>query len=803
MKTHFIYTIRSILKNRINSFINITGLSISIACCLLFFLFINNELSHDKFHVNGDRIYRVTYSTEESNNQSYQLCLHQYELAEKLKNEVPQIRNASAFRIGWCASLKYHDKVFDERLGIVEPDFLKMFSFPIIAGNTKSFFQNPDEVIITEDLARKLLGNDKSSIESLVGKPIEILNVKDKIFTITGILAPIPSTSSLQFSALIDYRSQWSFSQSSNDFGNSSIYVELNSKEEQKIAETNSILTIQKFYQKKIAGLQTEGVLLKTDDCFIPRFQKLSDIYLGSNYNNQYEATSKIIYSLILAGIGLLILFIACSNFILLSLGQSFTKIKEVGVRKVLGARLPQLISQYGAETALLSMISVCVGILLSYFTLPYFSQLCQCNFGFNFFSSIKPLLFILTIYLLIVFFCSLPLFSFSKGKPSLMLRKITFTTGKNRISNLFITFQYVLSMVLIIATLFIYKQVNFMKDKSIGLDTKNIMKIEIPDDLGDEKAILIKEKIRNNKNILSIAGSDRDFLEDRSTYGIKNEIGDVTNVRFIRIDNDYIKTMGLVLLEGNDFSENDLRKNNNEIIVNEQFLSGLNLQDAVGKYVDVIDLGKVRIKGIVRNFHYDSMKEIIQPLALIANTNFESINYLFIKFPVRQADEIISLTQNYWKEISPGRTLRYSFFDEELQTRYQDEERWAKIVSSASFLAILISALGLWGLSLMVMNQKIKEIGIRKVNGARISEVLIMLNKDFLTWVVIAFVIATPIAYFMVHQWLEGFAFKTGLSWWIFVLAGLLALVIALLTVSWQSWRAATRNPVEALRYE
>jgi putative ABC transport system permease protein len=337
------------------------------------------------------------------------------------------------------------------------------------------------------------------------------------------------------------------------------------------------------------------------------------------------------------------------------------------------------------------------------------------------------------------------------------------------------------------------------MKYTDLGFSSDNTIDLEVYHLTASEKMAL-RDQFETYPGITDLTLTNRNYISGESSEYIKNQAGENIRARILKVDVNYLSTLGLQLIQGSDFTAETV--NSHSILINEQLMKSLDLGgDAVGKFVDLYGTN-YQVLGLISDFHFDSMKDAIEPLILVPGKG-EDANFMFIKYNPVQLSQLIPYLKSIWEKVAPDKAMNFNFWDEQLNQRYQAEEKWSHIIGYAAVIAIIISSLGLFGLTLLIINKRIKEIGIRKVNGAKITEILTMLNRDFIKWVAIAFIIATPIAFYAMHKWLENFAYKTELSWWIFALAGLLALGIALLTVSFQSWRAATRNPVEALRYE
>jgi putative ABC transport system permease protein len=780
-------------------------LTIGFTCCIIISLHVFHEFSYDKFNKDADRIFRVCYHVHEKN-VAYNHYLHPKELSKQIKSEIPLIEKSAAYKWAWGTTIKYNGQYYSELLALTEPDFFSIFSYRLISGNPAMLLQSPNDLIITEDFAKKLSPSGSRNYNDLIGKTVEFPNnLRGKVFTISGILETLPSTSSMAFNMLIPLDYQDNFSQSNNDFGNTSVYIKLKEGTDINQISKTASSAILSFYESKIKELQGKNVLPNSSDCFVPIFQPLLKVYLDSSFDNDYVKQGNKTNLYILLGIGLLILFVGCCNFILLFLGQFLKKTKKVGVQKVFGAKNWNIFKYFFAEVNVLAFLALIAGLIISNDLLPLYSRFAQIDITNKLFYYPDIFLIIGLIYLIIVTInCIVPIFVFSKIKPVSLLKKMNLKRGQVKLPFVFVTLQYSISMILIISSLFIYSQVNYMKYKNLGFTSKNVLCVEMAD-MPSKQRLTFRDLLKNHPGIINVTATNMDFVNGRSSNYMKKENGENVGVRFIRADENYIQTLGLQLIAGENFTAGNKNDNDKNIIVNEKFITSLDIKDdPVGKMIQSPDLPfAVNILGVVKDFHFDSMKEDLQPLALVANTRFESINYLFVRFNEKSIAEVLQFINKSWDEIVTDRKARISFWDEKLESRYQNEERWSHILNYASILSIFITTLGLFGLTLLIINNKTKEIGIRKVNGVKSLEIVLMLNFNFVKWVAIAFVIACPVAWYAMHKWLQNFAYRIELHWWIFLLAGIIALGIALLTVSWQSWRAATRNPVEALRYE
>jgi putative ABC transport system permease protein len=775
-------------------------LSVASACLLLIYLYVSQELGYNSFHKNKNRIFRVNYFIGHPDGTKVSSIYLNPKLSEIIKNTIPQVKWCTAFRNAHNPVMKFENRDFDEKIYITETDFFKIFTFKLIIGNKDKIFDNPDEIVITASLADKLRAIDSCSREELIGKPVFFMKTGEQPFTISGIMEDIPKNSSIRFDGLIPYKYEGAFNSSGNMFGNSSIFYEVNGIENAHLSEEQIIITLREHYTNLINEQKSRNILLNSDEAFTPFSLPITETYL-SKVNTDYELKNNKISLYILSSIGALILIIACSNFVLLSLGQSYNKEREVGIRKTMGAGKRNIFSLFFTESLILTSASVLLGAELCFMFFPIFNDISQNGIYSELINLPHVFVFVISCILLIVistsFFPILKLTGIQPNQPA----RINDNWRRISITGIFVTIQYGLSIVLIILTIAIVRQTNYMKNEDLGFSSQNIVYLRIYQ-IDNSDRLALRDRLKSYPGIIDLTLTDRDFIDGRGNNRIKNNHGEYILTRILNVDKNYIPTLNLKVIRGENFT--DPIQENQSVIVNEKLLKNLGFDDNVIGQIIQMDGKNLRISGVVKDFHFDSMKEEIEPLMLILRTySGDRGNFLFIKYQPEQLVKVIPFIREAWKNIAPGKELDLKFWDEQLSQRYKAEEKWSKIIGYASLVAIIISSLGLFGLTLLVINRRVKEIGIRRINGASLSEVMIMLNNTFLKWVAISFIIASPIALYVMHKWLENFPYRTKLSWWIFALAGIVAGGIALLTVSWQTFRAATSNPVEALRYE
>lgn len=797
-------TFRDLKNNKLYSFIKIGGFAFGITACLLISLYIKYELSYDKNYINGDRIYRVV-QVQNINGEIVPSTVFQAPFAKTILDEFPEIENAGRimyFDAGRNRIRRNDGKTNFNETGFayIDQSILDIFQFPVLDGNLNNALDNPNTIVITKRVADKFFPNEEA-----IGKSFFLDNDLQNPYTITAVINDFPDNSHMNFDFLValnlgDANQDWNLCTFHN-------YVLLREG------------TDVSFLEEKLKSIVTDHIIPfdeqqnqffydRTKDYY--ELQPVEDIHLKSK-NHIFQNASfdfaavedtRIVWALGLSA--LLILLLATINFINLTTAQSINRVKEIGLKKTVGANRFTLIMQFLCESILFSVISVALAIGLTILLLPYLNQLSGKTFSVPWHEWwLLPLLFVITVIIGVLagiypsmYLTSLKTVKILKGNFSGDRKNISLRSGM-------VVFQFAASIILIISTLTISKQMDFILNRNLGFDKEQVLILNCDNTLGD-KIFPFKEELKSITGVQSVSISSflpiENSLRSGNPFYIEGRAGidpGITCQNWL-VDNDYVKTMGLNIIEGRDFSE-DIFSELNFAIVNEEAVRQLDMENPIGKRItDGKD--SLTVIGVVKDFYYDNIQYQIRPLVMHLGLVPNSI---CIKVNTPDVAGVVSSITGLWDEVLPGKELQYSFLDMEYARMYDNVNRMGSIFRCFAILAIVVACLGLFGLAEFITKQRTKEIGVRKVSGAHISEILTMLNKDFVKWVIIAFVMATPVAYYAMKKWLENFAYKTTLSWWMFTLAGLLALGIALLTVSWQSWRAATRNPVEALRYE
>jgi putative ABC transport system permease protein len=806
-KNYFKIALRNLIKNKVYTAINILGLSVGIACCILIFLFVRFELSYDTFHKHKDTIYIVREKLNERI-----ISSAPGPLGQALQADFPEV--ASFVRVDAYFGLslvKYGEKIYKERIVYADLTFFTFFTFPLEHGNPETVLQNPKSIVLSKQMAEKYFGKDNP-----IGK---ILLLKHSIITkrnefedyiVTGIAEPIPKNSSIQFDFLINFDKTFPYDLNNWKFIGVITFIRLSSKNQAAELMDKFPGFIKKYFDTLIKQ--------NPKDTWTLQLYPLIDYHMGANRaGSPLTPTNNPVNLYILSGIALLILLIACFNFMNLSIASSSTRIKEIGMRKVLGAHRDQVAKQFWFESILLSFAALIVGISLAELFLPAFNVLAGKSLNFGYLVNWQTLFFLIGLTFIVgIVAGSYPAVVFSGFTAIDIFRGRLKVGGKNVFTRLLIVIQFTLSIFLIILAIIMQQQQSFLMNKDLGYDKEFVLVIEIyvfgdntkkVSQTGSLVSSLKNELIRYD-NIISVSGCNRSFYYGLSGVMGKDKDGSKVTVRFLKVDYDFLETLGIKLIEGRNFSPEFPTDATGSVIVNETFIKQYAITKPIGRNIsDIISgpyWGNYPIIGVVKDFHFDPLHRPIVPAFLTTNTAmplpFASIH---IKIKGTNIQETIGIIKEQFLKLFPEQPFSYTFLEDKIAGYYKSEKRWNSIIRYASILAILIACSGLFGLTLLTVARRTKEIAIRKVNGASISSIVFLLSKQFAFLVLLSNIIAWPIAWYAMNRWLQNFAYRINIGWWMFVLAGLLALVIALLTVSYQAIKAARANPVDALRYE
>ncbi len=790
LKNYLKIAVRNLLKHKAYSFINLAGLAIGMACCVLMLLFIHEELSYDRFHQNAERIYRVG-NEGQFGNEIWKGARTSHPLGPTLAAEFPEVQQAVRFYRLYQPLVQHGEKKFVEsRFFYADSTIFEVFTFPLINGDLRTALAQPYSFVLTQEMAQKYFGADDP-----IGRTLAIARVGD--FQITGVLKNIPANSHLSFDFLASYEALRA--QNNPNFGEwnaivTSTYILLPAKYLAADLEAKLPALIAK-YQAQIQGA-TQRLFL----------DPLLDLHLHSNFNSEIGTRGSMATIYLLAVIAAFILLIACINFMNLATARSLRRAREVGVRKVMGAYRLQLIRQFLGEAVLLSFGAVWLALPLVELLLPIFNQLVDKKLALDLSENFFAAGVFAAIGLLVgVISGSYPAFALSSFQPVEVLKsQMQSRPSGARLRQVLVVAQFAISIIFIVSTMIVGAQLEFFRNKKLGFNKEQVAVIRIQDRALGARYEVIKHELRQNANILSVAATSQmpGAGEGQYYYRIEGREEAITLPTYF-IDAEFIPTLGIELAAGRAFAANLATDATAAFMINETAAKQFGWDEPLGKMIDWDNTKKGPVIGVVKDFHTLSLREQIEPLVIQIFPEPMYVSYIIARIAPHDIPPTLAFIKEKWQAFDQQYPFKYSFLDEDFDRLYRNEERLAQIFSYSSTLAILIACLGLLGLASFTAEQRTKEIGVRKVLGASVSQIIVLLSRDFARLVGVAFLVAVPVAYFAMQQWLQNFAYRTNIEWQIFIYAGLLALLTACLTVSYQALKAALANPVESLRYE
>ena len=778
IKNYLKIALRNIRKHKRYSFINIISLAIGIACAMLIFLWIQDEWSYNRFHKNSDRICRVIGNYEGS-----LIPASPGPFAKFFREEIPEIANATRF---YSSSdvYKYNGKSLHASGLLVEPEFFEILNFPFIQGDPQTALTNISNIVITEETARKFFGN-----EDPIGKLLQ--DPYGRYSQVTGVIKNVPHNSSLKFDYLASFDICRFWKKPDNWYSSQDYQTYVLLGENISFDSAN----------KKLNELSEKYFAEYNQSYF---FQPLTKLHLYSNYKFDLPH-GNIYYVYIFTFIAIFILLIACINFMNLSTSRFTNRIKEIGLRKVIGADRFQLIQQFFGESILFACIALPIALLIIEFSVPYFNSLSGKDLIFHYLDYRFILSLVSLVVLLGIISGSYPALFLSSFQPVRILRgNVNIGLKSSSMRRALVVIQFSFAILAIVGSLVVLNQIRYIRNKNLGFDKENLVYAPTSGNF-DNNYQAFKNDLLKYPDIVSITASDNLPTAFGHTTSVdwEGKSSDVHQIFQIHgISYDYLKTYDMNLAQGRTFSKEFSTDIGEAFVINETAAHVMNMKKPIGTKIAV--KGKDgEVIGIVKDFHFKSLHEKIDPLILKLGTLDREHNYVTIRINTIQLHDTITLLEQAWKKYSPNYPFELHFLDDQLDKLYTNEQRLGKIMSLFTFFMIFISCLGLYGLSTFVTQKRIKEIGVRKVLGASVPDIVYMLSKEFTKWVLLANFFSWPVAYYAMNKWLQNFVYRINMSWWTFVLAGALALVIALLTVSYQAIRSATTNPVEALKYE
>ena len=766
--------------------INIIGISVGMAVCILLMLYVQDELSFDRYHQHSDRIFRIL-----ENDETYTSP----QVSEIARANFPEIERSARILLRNQCMIQYKEKQFIEKqFSYADPDLFSIFSFKLKKGDPATVLRRPFSIVISESIAYKYFGE-----EDPIGKVLRLKNKYD--YFITGLMEEIPHNSHFRYDILAtlagsdqvfgkDWMSNWGWR-------NFITYL--------LVQENFS----QASFEKKLSPFIAENRdFSEGESPSIYTLQALKKIHLYSGFiDNDIQVQGNISYVLIFSGIGVLILLIACFNYVNLLTANATTRAKEVGIKKVVGSTRNQLIQQFIGESIVVLIIALCFAIVLSYLCLPVFNALTGKLLSLASFFNSRMILSILGILvftgLLSGFY---PAFVLSSFQPAKTLKGIK-TSGHTKLDlgKVIVGGQFTISIILIICALFMARQLRFLQTEKLGYNQEHIIVTEIHDTEESQKYELLKNTLLKNSDVTSVTAASRIPSDDLNNWGGFRYPGqsEWINMPIAHVNFDYFKTFGISAIKGRLFSRQMETDGDQALILNETALERLGLdQRAIGKPIQITWPSSTRtVIGIVRDFHFESLYNPILPVAFVISP--AQCWKMAIKVRAAHLNETLGFIEKTWKVFYPEWVFEHQFVDDRVRQYYESEERTFQLMSYFAFLAIFVACLGLFGLVSFLIKRRFKEISIRKVLGAPVGSIFALLSGELFWGILLANLVAWPIAWYALNRWLQNFAYRTSLSWWIFFVSGMSVMAVALLTMSWQTFRAARTNPVDLLKYE
>ncbi len=793
LKNLFKTAIRNIFKDFGYSSLNILGLTLGIASALFLIIYIADEISYDKYHENAERIYRVTSHITETDDE-FTWIVAQVPFAPQVVQDYPEVEHSVRFIDNGRELFKYEDKEFyEESFFYTDSNTFDVFTYEFIKGNPVDVLTEPNTIVLTETVAAKYFGKEDPIGKSLVNR--------DDTYKVTGVIKDVPNNSHFRFEGLM------SRSSLPPDFGNSwgnfgvFTYIQLPENIDYKDFENK----IQEMYGKYMAeifermGIKIEYVL-----------EPITDIHLKSTNSGEPEPTGSYAYVIIFAIVALFLILIAAMNYMNLSTARSTKRAREVGLRKVVGSHREALILQFITESTLFVFISLILSIILVVLLLPQFNQLAGKAFEINVLYSPVVIISVIAVIVVIgIFGGSYPAFYLSRFNPVNVLKgEITKGTSGSMFRKVLVVIQFTISVAMIVSTLVVYKQLNYLKTKDLGYEMENVVSLQFTTREMVNKYPVLKQALLKNPNIKYVGSTGTRVGEGSGKVILNVETEDGMQERGINlasVDHDFIEALGITMKEGRDFQEDMPSDTLLGVIVNETMAKRLNWENPIGKRVEMQGRGgqeflRATVVGVMKDFHQTGMYNEIETILYFYRVNNRLV---YIKLANASVQETIKFIENAWNEVFPEQPFEYSFLSDRFNEQFGADEKRGFIFTLFTVLAILIACLGLFGLASYTVEQRTKEIGIRKVVGASEGTVVKLISREFLILATISILLAFPLSFYFMRDWLQQFVYRTNLGLFVFIIAGLITITITFITISYQAWKAANANPAESLRVE
>jgi putative ABC transport system permease protein len=785
LKYNLLTSFRSIKRNLSFSLINISGLSIGLTLVIILLVWLQFEFSFDKFHDNADRIFRVVVEFEREKS-SDNFAGTPAPLGEVLKKDIPEVVDYVRFGYLGRVLVNYENEQFWEEIRLADPSIFKIFSFKLLKGNPETALNNLGSVILSETKARKYFGSKNPLGQTLlIGE-----GDKKSPYIITGVMKDIPANSQIQF----DFLSSFSEDRSDKSWGmwNYSTYI---------LVKNDGAF---KSLSKKLPGVVNN---IPNDDKFQLHVQPLLNIHLHSKVRDDLSTNTNIKTVYIISSILILVLIVACINYMNLATARYTKRGKEAGLRKVTGATNSNLIGQFLCESFAITFSAFIIALFLFYFLVPVITTLTGIHLNSESLFTINSFIKFVLLIILITFIAgSYPALMLSSVSPvsalhdDLKLARIISVKGLRKG---LVVFQFFISIALIASAIVIKAQLALIKNKNLGLTSDQVAVVPIYQAQVKPKYELYKREILTNPAIINASAvayypGTQGYFQNTWWEGLAE--GDLSHyMDWLPVDQDFISTLKIDLLKGEFFPKDISSKSPIVYVLNELAVKKIGWDDPIGKRFDII--GKGVVVGVIKDFNFKSLHNELKPVALTYYP--EVFDNLMIKISTGNIPKTLDFLKKKWESLFPQYPFEFTFLSDDFQKMYKKETTTSLIITYISLMALFVSCIGLFGLVLFTIDTRIKEIGLRKVAGSTTGRIVIMLNLEFIKWIIVSFIIACPIIIYSMNKWLENFAYRINLSWWIFAFAGLITMIISLITVSWHTWNTGTKNPVDCLRHE
>ncbi|NOS56217.1 MAG: FtsX-like permease family protein [Cyclobacteriaceae bacterium] len=802
LKNLFIVAFRTIRKDKAYSAINILGLTIGITCSLFLLMYIIDELSFDRYHKNADNIYRIVSNIKEPDN-AFTWAVAQKPMAVELRDNYPEVINAVRFDGFGKTLFKHNEKEFNETdFYLTDSTVFDMFSYQFLAGDASTALDNPFSIVLTEKTAKKYF----TDVTSAIGQSLQTTNGEGvtEDFKVTGIIANIPLNSHFRFEALMSGNS---YPKNQGGWGGFGVFTYIQLPDNYALSKMYS--SLDSIVKKKVNPIfEQYGISVKYE------LQKITDIHLYSKIQDEAEAGGDISYIYIFSAVAAFMLIIACINYMNLATARSANRSKEVGIRKVMGSQRVQLLLQFIAESVVMAFLALLISIVLIYLLLPAFNTLANKELPFSYIFQPAVLLSLVGIMLFIgIAGGSYPAIYLSGFSPVQVLKgKLASKGGSLVFRKVLVVLQFGISIFMLISTLVVFDQLQFMRNKDLGFSKEHIVRLNLSERELRNKSQVLVDALKQTPEVTGIGMASSSPGEGIGKLLLKVEDNDGKlsdrGVDLFTADYDFVKTMGMNIVTGRDFAREVASDTTYAVLVNEAMVTRMAWKEPIGKKFIFQGGGpnggpqEKRVVGVVKDYHQNSLYDAIEPLMILLDRRN---NYVFVRTSEGDVHQSIAAVEKAWKNVFPSFAFEYTFLDQDFNSQYKADEKRSQIFTLFSSLTIFVACLGLLGLAAFTTEQRTKEIGVRKVIGASVGSLMFLVSKEFFLLVSIGMVLAFPVAWYFTDTWLQNFAYRIDLKgeWLTFILVSLLAFLITLVTVGYHVIRAASANPVTALRDE